>query len=129
MPPTPEERWNRRLIGGLALGALVLSMWLARSGRDPLGTWTSSFFRSSLLLGALWLALPSQGRAAAWAKISPWWLVLVAGVLIFAMRSPQIALPVAVGAFLLLAILSALAGRLRRSDRKATSIRRRETPK
>ena len=95
---------NRTLAGILtilcALAGVVLCVM--RGMDDPIG---AGFIRVSLVLGALWLALPTQSREAAWARVSPWAVVGVILVAVLVVRNPRVLLPVvialsAVGYFL-----------------------------
>ena len=65
---------NRTLVGVLTLGCFSASLliWLCWPDED---LWYAGFLRVGLLLMAFWLALPSRGRDAAWARVSPWTLV------------------------------------------------------
>jgi|GEM_PF-7006764 len=54
------------------------------------------FARIGLVLGALWLAMPSRNYAAAWANISPKFLGLLALIALVTIRiPPRILLPAA----------------------------------
>ncbi len=80
---------NRRLVGVLTIacfaGAVGIGFYRgAGFVNDPL---CAALFRTSLLLGAFWLALPSRKREAAWANISPWRLaILMAAAVLFVWR-------------------------------------------
>jgi hypothetical protein len=84
---------NRGLVGILTLGCLAGAVVAAivNSWDSPLA---AALLRTGVLLGAFWLALPSKGRQAAWANVSPWTLAicLVLGVLF--VRRPRIFFPI-----------------------------------
>lgn len=97
---------NRRLTGLLALGCLGAGGLIALLDTAE-NIWCGSFIRSGLMLGALWLALPTRGRAAAWANVSPWWFVALAGVMVVLVRYPWVLIPVLVGMIALMVFLPA----------------------
>jgi hypothetical protein len=61
----------------IALVCVVTSVVLWQMP-DSNEMWVAGFMRAGLMTGAVWLALPTKNRAAAWANVSPWTL---AGVL------------------------------------------------
>lgn len=69
---------NRSLVGALAAACCGVGavLWYAWPDQDALA---AGCLRAGLLLGAVWLALPTKTRPAAWANISP--LVLAPVVL------------------------------------------------
>ena len=77
-----ELRQKRTLVGLLAICCVVLAAILLLMGRSD--AFASALLRVGLLLGAFWLALPTSGRAAAWARVSPWTvgLLVVAALLL-----------------------------------------------
>jgi hypothetical protein len=76
---------NRTLVGVIALVLLVVSLVLAVTGVDTNDIWTGACLKVGLVMGALWLALPSitsnpiLGRAT-WASV----LTVVAGAIVIA---------------------------------------------
>lgn len=83
---------NRTLVGVLTvacLGGAVVAV-LLQSWESPLG---AALLRTGVLLGAFWLALPSRGREAAWANVSPWTLVICVVLGIMFVRRPTLFLP------------------------------------
>lgn len=80
---------NRLLVGVLALACLVAGVGVA-VGDTWENVWCGSFIRTGVLLGAFWLALPSRGREAAWANVSPWTLAGALGVALLFVRRPKI---------------------------------------
>jgi len=102
-PPSPGP--NRLLVAAIAGGCLLSggAIWLLDS-RDNL--WCGPLIRTGLVMGALWLALPTKGRAAAWANVSWIWVVLIAGALFLMVKRPLVLVPI----FLGLLVLSAFAG-------------------
>lgn len=87
--------FNRVLVGSLAVGCGVagVAMCIVRGLDDPLA---AGFIRVGVALGALWCALPTRTRAAAWARVSP--VVVIAGVLaaVVFVRHLRVLLPIAV---------------------------------
>jgi hypothetical protein len=83
--PPPENRSdstkievNRPLVGVIALVCLVTAAVLWQVP-DSNTMWVAGFVRAGLMTGAIWLALPTKNRAAAWANVSPWTLAGVVG--------------------------------------------------
>jgi hypothetical protein len=66
---------SRPLVGAIAAGMLitaaVLFLWLGIPMNAGLATWRGALVRLGIVMSAAWLALPSKGRPAAWAKINP----------------------------------------------------------
>jgi hypothetical protein len=70
---------NRTLVGLIALTCLATAAVMFFLGRGESGAatpwnsemWRAGFTRVGLVMGAFWLALPSRGREAAWANVSP----------------------------------------------------------
>lgn len=87
---------NRTLAGILAVGCLVAgAVILAVRGIDD--AIAAAFVRVGLMLGALWCALPTRNRDAAWANVSPLTvLVVLVAVIVFA-RNLRVLLPIAIG--------------------------------
>ena len=89
--PTPESRQipiNRPLVGIIALVCLVAAIGLriGYSGDTNKELWVTAFGRAGLVMSALWIALPSGQRKAAWANVSPMTL-LGLGLAIFAIAA------------------------------------------
>jgi hypothetical protein len=65
---------SRPLVGCLALGllgtALILSLWPGAVSEAAGATLRAAAARLGIVMAALWLALPSRNRPAAWAKLS-----------------------------------------------------------
>lgn len=61
------------MVGVLAVVCLgtALALWLTNSGGRQSDLWLAAFLRVGILLCALWLALPTKSRDAAWANVSP----------------------------------------------------------
>lgn len=82
---------NRPLVGIIALVCLATGggMWLRYGGREDLQMWIGGFNRAGFLMTAFWIALPSKGRDAAWANVSPWTFAgILLGILV-AVRYPR----------------------------------------
>jgi hypothetical protein len=82
---------NRQLVGILAgvCGLLGVITW-SFSDPDGANLWPGAFVRVGTVLGALWLALPTRHREAAWARVPIWKVlgVLLAIILIARTRIP-----------------------------------------
>lgn len=85
---SPEVPVNRTLVGLLAIvcAALGVVTW-GLSGDEGASMWPGAFIRSSLILGAFWLALPTPKREAAWARVSIWKVVGVTAAIVVIARS------------------------------------------
>lgn len=77
---------KRRIVGLIALGCLAYSASAALMGHFD-SAWNSGLLRAGLVLAALWLALPTHTRPAAWAGLSKWKL---AGIVAFAVLIPRL---------------------------------------
>jgi hypothetical protein len=104
--PRPRLDINRKLTGWIALFFLLGGLIGMITG------WISYFFwggmiRNGIVLGALWLALPTQNRPAAWEDIS--WssviLVLITALVLLSSRMKWYAIPIVVGVGLLVYFL------------------------
>lgn len=93
---------NRTVIGLMALicgiaSAVLLGMMATRPENSGLIYTQGGLARMGLVLGALWLAMPSRNREAAWANISPKFLALLLGAAIVMIRiPPRILIPAAI---------------------------------
>ena len=67
---------KRGIVGLLAIGCVVSAIVLLIIGGNQ--GFASALLRIGLLLSAFWLALPTEGRPAAWARVSPLSLGLLA---------------------------------------------------
>lgn len=67
---------KRRCVGILAGACLAVSAAAFVTGSLNTG-WSASFFRIGIVLGALWIALPTRTRPAAWARMSKWSLAAI----------------------------------------------------
>ena len=91
---------NRLLVGFLAISCFAAGLAIAIFDSME-NFWCGSFVRVGALMGAFYYAAPSKGRAAAWANISPWWIVGIAGMLLFIVRRPRVLLPIGIAIFVL----------------------------
>lgn len=92
--PAHEKRpeINRNLVAVITLVCLCAGAYIGLTQPDD-QFWAGSFVRVGLLMGAFWYAAPTKGRAAAWANVSPWWIVGVAGLLLLIVRRPRVLIP------------------------------------
>lgn len=67
---------NRSLVGALAAACCGVGavLWFGWPDQDA---FAAGCLRAGLLLGAVWLALPTKTRPAAWANVSPLFLAAV----------------------------------------------------
>ncbi|MEZ6066396.1 MAG: hypothetical protein R3B90_11975 [Planctomycetaceae bacterium] len=86
--PQPSLPVNRTLVGVLAV---VLTLAGVAVGLyDSLDNmWCGGLLRTGVLLAALWIALPTRHRPAAWANISPWTAVGAVILLVIFVRQPR----------------------------------------
>ncbi len=80
---------NRTLVGVLAIVCVVAGAVVGYVDSIE-NVWCGSFIRVGVLLGTLWVALPSRTREAAWANVSPWTLVAALGAALVFVRRPKI---------------------------------------
>ncbi|NQV28444.1 MAG: hypothetical protein HQ518_29170 [Rhodopirellula sp.] len=82
---------NRPLVAVIAFSCFVVAavLWQMPDANDM---WVAGFMRAGLMTGAIWLALPTKKRAAAWANVSPWTLFGVVGGVIAAAARPKVLL-------------------------------------
>ncbi len=88
---------NRPLVGMIALGCLGAFGYLMtaslNSPEENLLMWAGAFGRVGLLMGALWLALPSKGEDSAGTDVSITTLIgLILGIAWVAWK-PKVAIP------------------------------------
>ena len=87
MTDTQSELINKRFrVGLIALVCLLFAVVSFVNGNLH-SPWASASLRVGLVMGALWLALPTKTRPAAWAHLSKWWL---AGIAISAVLLPRL---------------------------------------
>jgi len=85
-----ELRQKRTMVGLLAIGSTIPGcVLLVLESHVALA---SALVRVGLLLGAFWLALPTKGRPAAWARVSTW-TVGATAVAIMVVARFKVALP------------------------------------
>lgn len=73
-PPSEPQKIpvNRTLVGIISLVCLCSAGGLAirYHGDDTWWLWIGGFSRAGLLMGAVWIALPTRSRDAAWASVT-----------------------------------------------------------
>ncbi|EDL58439.1 hypothetical protein [Gimesia maris] len=88
---------NRTLTGLISLGCLGIAaylFWLAPPDQfAQQDVATGAFMRVGLLMFALWLALPTRNRDAAWANVSPWVFVVIIMAVVGVAVRPKIVVP------------------------------------
>jgi hypothetical protein len=87
----PQVPVNRSLVGLIALGcAGIGGLWWLLEGGDGPRLWPAAFLRVSVVMAAVWLAMPSRHREAAWARVNLWNLlgVLLAIIVVARTRLP-----------------------------------------
>jgi hypothetical protein len=82
------------MVGVIALVCVGTSVVLQVRGFDDKQALmaTGAFMRVGLVMAALWLALPTKNRPAAWANMSPWVLWGMLGLIVTIAARPRIAL-------------------------------------
>jgi hypothetical protein len=101
---------NRTLVGVLAIGCLTaaVAIWIfapTTEGEDNWEMWRGAFTRVGLLMSAFWLALPTSGREAAWANVTP---STFFGILLAIVALVRLPLKIVVPVGVLLAIVGAV---------------------
>ena len=107
---------NRTLAGVLTVvcGIAGVGLCALRGIEDPFG---AGFIRGSLVLGALWCALPGKNREAAWARVSPYAVIGAVLVIVLLVRHLRVLLPIAVVLGVIVYLLRPRKGRSSRSGR------------
>ena len=77
-------------IGGICL--LVGGIWWYVAFDDQMPIWPGVFIRIGMFMSALWMALPTKTRPAAWAKVSPWTFIGLFLVIMMFARNPRMAI-------------------------------------
>lgn len=93
---------NRPLVGIISLVCLLTAivLWLENPNDDYRRMWVAGFVRAGLMTGAVWLALPTKNREAAWANVSPLTLIGFIGGIVAVAARPRVLLvfiPVLIG--------------------------------
>jgi len=107
---------SRPLVGWITAACLTTAVviFLQGSSTSNAQLWQAAFTRVGLVMGALWLALPSRNRASAFANVSMrTFLGIILAIFAFA-RYPRTVLP-------LLVLIGALGILLRPRDKKRPS--------
>jgi hypothetical protein len=86
---------NRTLAGIIAAVCLAAGGVIAVVDSYE-NVWCAAFVRVGLVTGALWLALPSRHREAAWTNVSPYTLLLVLLAALIFVKRPLVFLPLLV---------------------------------
>ena len=108
---------NRALVGVIAVACLVTGLAVGIVD-DFTNLWCAAFIRVGLVMGAIWVALPSRDREAAWANLSPGRLIGVMVVAVMLVTRPRVFFPMLIGAGVLWFVL-----RPRKSSRERTQRR------
>ncbi len=88
---------NRGLLGCLALGCLIGAAVSFVYETEEVNIWQGAFTRVGIVLTALWMALPRDGRLGNWANVSLSTLILIVGAIFVVSRRPQQFLPILLG--------------------------------
>jgi hypothetical protein len=85
---------NRTLAGLLSIACGIAGVVLCamRGLEDPFG---AGFIRIGVVLAALWAAMPTRNREAAWARVSPWMVVGVVLAAVLLVKHLRVLLPLA----------------------------------
>lgn len=98
--PDDKITISRTMVGVLTIGCFVLA-GVVKMVWPSDAMWFAGFIRVGLVMGALWLALPTKTRPAAWANVSPATFV---GLLVGAVLLPRYPRVVVVSGIILLAL-------------------------
>ncbi len=88
---------NKLKTGIVAISCFVGAMIVYLLERDLSNVWFSILLRIGLVMSAIWLALPSKSKPAAWANVSPTTLGIIVVAIVGIGYRPKIALPIIVG--------------------------------
>lgn len=90
-PDSGKIEVSRPLVGVIAVVCLLTAivLWQVPDSNDM---WVAGFMRAGLMTGAVWLALPTKNRKAAWANVSPLALFGGIGGIIVAAARPKVLL-------------------------------------
>jgi hypothetical protein len=107
---------NRTLAGllSIACGIAGIVLCATRGIDDPLG---AGCIRIGVVLGALWAAMPTRTREAAWARVSPWAIVGVVLAAVLFVKHLRILLPMALAIIIVGYVLRPRSSRTPRSSR------------
>ncbi len=86
----------------------AIAIWIfapTTEGEDNWDMWRGAFTRVGLLMSAFWLALPTSGREAAWANVTP---STFFGILLAIVALVRLPLKIVVPLGVLLAIIGAV---------------------
>ncbi len=81
-PSMIERRRRVGLIAAVCFGFAVTGFLMGRSD----SAWTAAAMRISIVLGAIWLVLPTTRRPAAWSKLTRGRLAMIVLVTVFINR-------------------------------------------
>jgi hypothetical protein len=99
---------RKLIVGILSLGCLLTAAGMFLFAADGMGNpATAVAMRLGVMLGALWLALPSQGESIAWQRAMPIVIAVIVALAFFA-RSVKVlayAIPAAIVVGVLLAFI------------------------
>lgn len=96
---------NRTLVGCLAVGCLASGGLLVLFvPNDASQMWSGAFIRVGVVLAALWIALPTRTREAAWARV-PLWKVASIGVGLLLIVRSRIPLQLLIPAGIIIGVL------------------------
>lgn len=88
---------SRNLVGFISIVCFMIAGYLYKfvteEQFEQQEMMTAAFMRVGLLMFALWLALPSKKREAAWANVSPWVLVGFILAIVGVAWRPKIVVP------------------------------------
>jgi len=86
---------SRTKVGLLCIACLAtaFAIFAFAPTNDDWPIWQGAFTRVGLVLGALWLALPSKTRQAAWANVSPSTFFGLIFVIVLWARYPRFVTP------------------------------------
>ena len=80
---------NRGLVGCLALGCLIGAAASFVYETEEVNVWQSAFTRVGIVMTALWMALPRDGRLGSWANVSLSTIIGIVGAIFFVSNKPK----------------------------------------
>lgn len=87
----PQVPVNRSLVGVITLScAAIGGLWWLWEGGASATAMPAAFLRVSVVMAAIWLAMPTRNREAAWARVNLWNLLgmLLALIVVARTRVP-----------------------------------------
>lgn len=94
MSDQPPVTINRSLVGWLALACWISAGVSLGFDAEGVPLWQAVSTRVGLVLTALWMALPKDGRLGNWANVSMTTLIAIVAAIFVAARNPWRTIPI-----------------------------------